>query len=112
MDKKATAFPKFYIDVPMPDGLDNLDNPIEVKIPVDAEYDHVEFTGSVTIKRGTDVTMPNITGSIYRLSPYGTIKYDAVDADDWDFRDPTDVWFEDNDGDSEVHLILQKGYKP
>ena len=112
MDKKATAFPKFYIGVPMPDGLDDTDNPIEVKIPVDAEYDHVEFTGSFTIKRGTDVTMPNITGSIYRLSPYGTIKYDAVDADDWDFRDPTDVWFEDNDGDSEVHLILQKGYKP
>ena len=112
MDKKATAFPKFYIGVPMPDGLDDTDKPIEVKIPVDAEYDHVEFTGSVTIKRGTDVTMPNITGSIYRLSPYGTIKYDAVDADDWDFRDPTDVWFEDNDGDSEVHLILQKGYKP
>lgn len=112
MDKKAAAFPKFYIGVPMPDGLDDTDKPIEVKIPVDAEYDHVEFTGSVTIKRETDVTMPNITGSIYRLSPYGTIKYDAVDADDWDFRDPTDVWFEDNDGDSEVHLILQKGYKP
>lgn len=111
MDKKAIAFPKFYIDVPMPDGLDDTDKPIEVKIPVDAEYDHVEFTGSVTIKRGTDTTEPDITSSIYRLSPYGTIKYDAVDADDWDFRDPTDVWFEDDDGDSEVHLILRKDDK-